>query len=157
MSRDPSPCARRRPAPARLLAGAALAAGLLAASLAPAAAEAPPGRDARASALLLFHQPACPWCARWEQEIGVAYPHTAAGRRAPLRRVDMSRPLPDDLAGLGDALEPVRFSPTFVLLHGAQEIGRIVGYPGEHFFWPLLEELLARLPAAAPDLPPASH
>ncbi|MEM6988824.1 MAG: hypothetical protein AAF499_20155 [Pseudomonadota bacterium] len=38
-------------------------------------------------------------------------------------------------------------SPVFVLWHAGREIGRIVGYPGEEFFWPMLNELLAELDA----------
>lgn len=91
--------------------------------------------------LVLFHEPACPWCERWEQEIGGAYPRTSEGCSAPLRRVDMSRARPPDLA----TLEGIRFSPTFVLVSRGEEVGRIVGYPGEHFFWPLLGDLLAEL------------
>jgi hypothetical protein len=36
---------------------------------------------------------------------------------------------------------PVRFTPTFVLLDGDREIGRIEGYPGQDFFWARLENL----------------
>ncbi len=36
-------------------------------------------------------------------------------------------------------------SPTFILIDGGREIGRIVGYPGADFFWGLVAELIARL------------
>ena len=39
---------------------------------------------------------------------------------------------------------PVRFTPTFVLVDGNREIGRIEGYPGEDFFWGRLERLMLR-------------
>ena len=39
------------------------------------------------------------------------------------------------------------FTPTFVLVEDGKEIGRIEGYPGEDFFWPMLGALLDRLPA----------
>ena len=39
---------------------------------------------------------------------------------------------------------PVRFTPTFVLVDGDREIGRIEGYPGEDFFWGRLERLMPR-------------
>ena len=94
-----------------------------------------------AAELLMFEEPGCPWCAAWEDEIGVVYDKTAEGRQAPLRRVDMTAPRPQDL----EAIHPVVFSPTFVLFAEGAEVGRIVGYPGEDFFWPMLQELLARL------------
>jgi hypothetical protein len=37
---------------------------------------------------------------------------------------------------------PVRFTPTFVLVQDGRELGRIEGYPGEDFFWGLLERLM---------------
>ena len=95
----------------------------------------------QAAELLMFEEPGCPWCAAWQAEIGVVYDKTDEGRQAPLRRVDMTQPRPADL----EAVEAVVFSPTFVLFAEGVEVGRIVGYPGEHFFWPLLGELLARL------------
>lgn len=114
----------------------------------PDAAAATPATAGR-SALVLFYEPGCTWCARWDEEIGVAYPLTEEGRRAPLRRVDMTAPRPADLAALARPF----FSPTFVLVHDGREVGRIAGYPGEHFFWPLLDDLLAKLPPAAAELP----
>ncbi len=95
----------------------------------------------RAAELLMFEEPGCPWCAAWRADIGVIYDKTAEGRQAPLRRVDMTAPRPSDLSDV----DPVTFSPTFVLFTDGAEVGRIVGYPGEHFFWPMLKDLLVRL------------
>lgn len=95
----------------------------------------------QAAELLMFEEPGCPWCAAWQAEIGVVYDKTAEGRQAPLRRVDMTGPRPADL----QAVEAIVFSPTFVLVDRGAEVGRITGYPGEHFFWPMLQDLLARL------------
>ncbi|MBL3206218.1 thioredoxin family protein, partial [Klebsiella pneumoniae] len=39
-----------------------------------------------------------------------------------------------------------RYTPTFILVDGGREIGRIEGYPGADFFWGLLERLAQRLP-----------
>lgn len=46
---------------------------------------------------------------------------------------------------------PVIYTPTFVLVEHDSEIGRIEGYPGEDFFWSLLERLLLQLPLPATD------
>lgn len=100
---------------------------------------------ARAAELVMFESATCEWCERWHEEIGPVYPKTPEARIAPLRRVDVHGPRPADLA----FVRGIRFTPTFVLVHGGREIGRITGYPGEDFFWPLLDELLERLPREA--------
>lgn len=107
---------------------------LVAAPLAAAAAE-----------LVMFEEDGCPWCIRWNEEIGGSYARTPEGRLAPLRRVDITQPTPPDLEL---TMEP-RYTPTFVLVEEGREIGRIEGYPGSDFFWPLLEKLLDKLPEAA--------
>ena len=91
-----------------------------------------------AAELVMFGSPHCPWCEAWESEIGAIYPKTAEGRLAPLRRVDIDQPWPPDLA----EIDPVVFTPTFVLLVEGREVGRILGYPGEAHFWGLLDLLL---------------
>ena len=92
--------------------------------------------------LLMLERPGCVWCARFDAEIAPAWPKTTEGRAAPLRRVDISLPWPDDLAGI--AIE--RFTPTFILVDNGKEIGRLRGYPGDQFFWTSIDELLAKLP-----------
>ena len=37
---------------------------------------------------------------------------------------------------------PVRYTPTFVVVEDGKEKARIEGYPGEFFFWGVLEKLL---------------
>lgn len=95
-----------------------------------------------AAELLMLEQPGCVWCAQFDKEIAPAWPKTEEGERAPLRRVDITEPWPDDLAGI----QKERFTPTFVLLHQGQELGRIRGYPGDQFFWYRIGELLDLLP-----------
>ncbi|MEP4766896.1 MAG: transcriptional regulator [Roseibium sp.] len=90
----------------------------------------------------MLEQPGCVWCLRWNEEIGVVYPKTKEGEKAPLRRVDITDPWPEDL---GDVAKE-RLTPTFVLVEDGIEIARLRGYPGEHFFWPLLTEMLVKLP-----------
>ena len=92
--------------------------------------------------LLMLERPGCVWCARFDAEIAPAWPKTTEGRAVPLRRVDISLPWPDDLAGI--AIE--RFTPTFILVDNGKEIGRLRGYPGDQFFWTSIDELLAKLP-----------
>ena len=88
--------------------------------------------------LLMFEQPGCIYCARWTEEVGPEYPLTDEGRAAPLTRIDLHADLPE---GVRITTAPL-FTPTFVLLSDGVEVGRIEGYPGEDFFWPLLGGLI---------------
>jgi len=100
-----------------------------------------------ASELVMFNSPYCEWCQIWEKEIGVVYGKTDVGRTLPVRRVDIQETRPSHLT----RLKGIRFTPTFVVLDNGREVGRITGYPGESFFWGLLEELAGKLkmPATA--------
>ncbi|MEK9754249.1 MAG: thioredoxin family protein [Rhodospirillaceae bacterium] len=101
------------------------------------------GPGGRAAELVMFLAGNCEWCEVWEKEIGVIYPKTDEARTAPLRRIEIFHPRPADLA----KLKGVHYTPTFVLIDGGKEIGRIIGYPGEDFFWELLGGLIKKLPA----------
>ncbi len=87
-----------------------------------------------ATELVMVEQDGCAYCARWDAEISEIYPKTPEGKFAPLRRVDLRAPLPEDLTFKG----PVIFTPTFVLVEGGIEQGRIEGYAGDEMFWAML-------------------
>ena len=95
-----------------------------------------------AAELLMFEERGCIWCRRFDAEIAPAYPKTIEGQQAPLRRVDIHQQLPTDIV----FTEALRFTPTFVLVDNNREVGRITGYPGTEFFYPLLTQLLAKRP-----------
>ncbi|SON57437.1 Thioredoxin-related protein [Hartmannibacter diazotrophicus] len=99
--------------------------------------------QARSAELVLLVQPGCPWCAKFETEIAPAWPNTPEGKQVPLRRVDITKDWPADLAAIGRD----KFTPTFVLVDGNREIARLRGYPGDQFFWYLVDDMLAKLPA----------
>lgn len=101
-----------------------------------------PVSQAIAAELLMLEQKGCAWCKRWHEEIGGAYPNTEEGKRAPLRTIDIHDKWPEDLR----AIEPERLTPTFILVDNGTEVARLRGYPGEHFFWPMLDEMLSQLP-----------
>jgi protein-disulfide isomerase len=107
----------------------------------------------RAAELLMFEDPACVWCRRWHAEIGPSYPNTAEGRRAPLRRIHIRD---QEMAGVTLAAR-VTGTPTFVVAEDGVEIGRIAGYPGPDFFYPMLAEILDRLPPLRPHRPPSDR
>lgn len=95
-----------------------------------------------AAELLVLEQRGCEWCAQFEIEIGPIYAKTREGRVAPLRRIDIDRPWPSDVP----AVEHLRYTPTFVLIDGDKVVGRLEGYPGDNFFWPMIDDLIAKLP-----------
>ena len=84
------------------------------------------------------------WCRQWHADIGQGYAKSAEGQRAPLLQKMLTDP---PIAGLMLA-SPVTLTPTFVLAADGREVGRIAGYPGSDFFYPLLEDLLKQLPGA---------
>lgn len=92
---------------------------------------------ASAAELIMFNQRGCPWCIRWQQEIGPIYPKSPEGLYAPLRVVDIRATLSDV-----KLQKPVTITPTFVLVDNGAEIGRVTGYPGAEFFWDLLSEII---------------
>lgn len=96
---------------------------------------------ADAAELLMFERAGCPWCARWNRDVAPIYPRTSEGQMAPLRRIDIESAPPQNLV----LTMPVRFTPTFVLVDGGREIGRITGYANDDFFWGLLSDLLSRV------------
>jgi hypothetical protein len=97
--------------------------------------------NARAAELIMFEQAGCAWCEAFNREIAPIYPKTEEGQRASLRRVNIDRPLPPNLA----FIDVERLAPLFVLVDKGQEIGRIRGYPGEEHFWGLLGALMKKL------------
>lgn len=103
-----------------------------------------PAAGASAAELVMLEQPGCAWCARFNAEIAPTWPKTEEGKRAPLRRVDITEPWPADL----QQVQKERFTPTFILMDGGREVGRLRGYVGDEFFWYRIGELLALLEPA---------
>ncbi|MCV6547117.1 MAG: thioredoxin family protein [Cohaesibacter sp.] len=96
-------------------------------------------KDEQTLELVMVEEAGCLWCERWLEEIGPIYPKTDEGKRAPLRRIDISDPLPKNM----QISRRFLYTPTFILMQNGQEKGRIEGYPGDHFFWGLLAQMLA--------------
>jgi Thioredoxin-like domain len=101
------------------------------------------GAQATASELVMFERDGCPWCRLWNREIGTVYDRTQEARRLPLLRINLDR----QQAGF-TLKEPVRYTPTFVVVDGGAEVGRITGYSNDDNFWGLLGALLGKLPPA---------
>ncbi|MCW1952134.1 MAG: hypothetical protein KIH44_012305 [Octadecabacter sp.] len=88
----------------------------------------------------MAEEPGCVYCAQWNAQIGPIYGKTGEGAAAPLRRIDITAPLPDDIT----LARSINFTPTFVLLIDNKEVSRLEGYPGEDFFWGLVGMMLER-------------
>ena len=85
----------------------------------------------------MFERLGCEYCDLWNEEIGETYAKTREGQFAPLKRVFQ-----------GDAsvksIKRIIYTPTFVIMKGDREVGRILGYSGEDFFWLFLKENLVK-------------
>lgn len=90
--------------------------------------------------LLMVEEHGCVWCARWNDEISHIYPKTKEGKAAPLQRLDINAKRPENIT----FARKLSFTPTFVLVVDGTEASRIEGYPGEDFFWGLLEQMLSQ-------------
>ena len=91
-----------------------------------------------AAELVMYRRAGCPYCIAWDREIGPVYPKTDIGKRVALRQVHLDRGRDSSVI----LKSPVRFTPTFVIVEDGREKARIEGYPGEFFFWGVLEKLL---------------
>lgn len=96
-------------------------------------------------ALVMFEQDGCPWCAKWDNDVGPGYAKSDEGQVAPLVRRDIHDPIPPGMT----LASPPQFTPTFVLMRDGRELGRIQGYPGSDFFWAMLDGLLAKAGAGS--------
>ncbi len=88
--------------------------------------------------LVMVEEAGCVWCARWNAEIAPVYPKTPEGQAAPLQRIDIHAPTPEGM----EFDKPFAFTPTFVLMIDGAESSRIEGYPGEDFFWGMVDRML---------------
>ena len=102
---------------------------------------------ARAADLLVFVRDGCPWCARFEAEIAPIYGKTTEGACAHLRYIDIAAPRPAGVAA-------IVYTPTFVVVEDGREVGRVTGYPGQDFFWDMLDRELAKLRVPCPPVRP---
>ncbi len=89
--------------------------------------------------LVYVEQQGCVYCEIWDEEIAHIYPKTPEGQFAPLIKLDIS-----NYEIKMDYVEPVVFTPTFILTKNLSEISRVEGYIGDDLFWGMLEVMLKR-------------
>lgn len=97
---------------------------------------------AAAAELLIVEEHFCPYCERFNAEIGEIYAKTKEGKQAPLVRIQLEEPWPEKYSGIQKAT----VTPTFILVHEGREVDRLLGYQGDEFFWFLLGNMLEKLP-----------
>lgn len=116
------------------------AAVLGAAALLAVSAMAGPGTNGEKSSpieLIMVDDPACRFCQKWNDAVGRGYAKSPEGQAAPLKRVPRGAP---ELEGLA----PVIYTPTFIVMNGGNELGRISGYSGPSYFYDDLRSILRR-------------
>lgn len=100
----------------------------------------------RAAELIYFGSSACSVCETWDQEVGEIYPKTEESHILPLRHQDIHDDRPADLA----FIRGIVYTPTFVAVEDGKEMGRIIGYMGDFFFWEQVGSLITKLKPAPP-------
>ncbi len=91
--------------------------------------------------LLMFEHRGCIYCRIFNRDVAPIYRRSPEGQLAPLEHVHLGEPLPEGIT----LREPVFVTPTFVLIApDGTEKDRLIGYPGEDFFWAYLERMFAR-------------
>ena len=93
-----------------------------------------------ATELIMVEREGCPYCAKWQRDVGAIYPKSSESKVAPLRLVQLENGQPNVQLG-----KPVRFTPTFLLVDEGREVGRITGNMNDSMLWGLLDSMLARL------------
>jgi len=96
---------------------------------------------AGAAELVYFYSETCPTCEQWDEEVGSLYDKTIEAKRLDLRRLSIHDDPPADLS----FIKGVIYTPTFVVVKDGQEVGRMVGYIADYFFWERMGKLIKRL------------
>ena len=100
--------------------------------------------ESQAAELLMFSQGGCPSCVRWDREVGSIYDKTAEAAILPLRRIDIARQTASNVT----LSSRILYTPTFVVVDGGREVGRITGYIHDDAFWGLLGSLAGKIALA---------
>ena len=98
---------------------------------------------AGAAELVYFHSETCSVCEQWDEDVGSLYDKTIEAKSLDLRRLSIHDDLPADLS----FIKGVIYTPTFVVVEDGREVGRMVGYITDYFFWERVGKLIKRLDA----------
>ena len=92
------------------------------------------------SRLIMVTSDYCPSCQAWELDVGKVYDKSPYATTLPLTRVEIGSKMPGDVT----FQKPVVGTPTFLIIHNGQEIGRQNGYIDAEMFWWWLSEYTAK-------------
>jgi len=92
------------------------------------------------SRLIMVTSDYCPSCQAWELDVGKVYDKSPYATTLPLTRVEIGSKM---LGGV-TFQKPVVGTPTFLIIHNGQEIGRQNGYIDAEMFWWWLSEYTAK-------------
>ena len=92
------------------------------------------------SRLIMVTSDYCPSCQAWELDVGKVYDKSPYATTLPLTRVEIGSKMPRGVT----FQKPVVGTPTFLIIHNGQEIGRQNGYIDEEMFWWWLSEYTAK-------------
>jgi hypothetical protein len=91
--------------------------------------------------LLMIEQPSCIYCRIFNRDVAPAYAASPEGQAVPLVHADLRGPWPE---GVTLVSRPT-VTPTFILIGpDGVERDRLMGYPGDDFFWGYLTRMLTR-------------
>ena len=80
----------------------------------------------------------CVFCKAWERDVGRLYEDTEYAKKAPLFKMEISL----FSEHFTDVTPNVSVTPTFILMSGNDEVGRIVGYQNRDMFFLALSEYI---------------
>ena len=92
------------------------------------------------SRLIMVTSDYCPSCQAWELDVGKVYDKSPYAITLPLTRVEIGSKMPGGVT----FQKPVIGTPTFLIIHNGQEIGRQNGYIDAEMFWWWLSEYTAK-------------
>ena len=92
------------------------------------------------SRLIMVTSDHCPSCQAWELDVGKVYDKSPYATTLPLTRVEIGSKMPGGVT----IQKPVVGTPTFLIVHNGQEIGRQNGYIDAEMFWWWLSEYTAK-------------
>ena len=96
--------------------------------------------------LLMVERAGCYYCIVFKRDVAPIYGRSPEGQIAPLVHYDLRDPLPDGVTLAARAF----VTPTFILLDAeGHEVDRLTGYPGDDFFWPYVESMIAKAQAGS--------
>ena len=91
--------------------------------------------------LVMIEAQHCIYCRIFNRDLAPIYARAPEGQIAPLVHVQLGGPIPE---GMTFSSRP-GLTPTFILIGpDGHEVDRLIGYPGEDFFWGYLERMFAR-------------